>query len=218
MEFLVAETHGVNVPVIRELGVGRMWIARTCAISTYPGEVWGFDNGAYRDWVRGEPFNVREYEKTLAKALAKEEPPLLAVLPDIPAAGPRSADYSLEWLDQLGDILPWYLAVQDGMTDDHVLPFQGRIAGIFLGGTDRFKSTAGYWVQVAREFGFRFHYGRCGTDEKVAHALSVGAHSADSALPLFRPGRLEFIRRVIRNGGPPQHDLFRSFPHQQESP
>ena len=190
-------------------GFGRMWIARGRNIYTYDGEVWGFDNGAYRDWGSGEPFNESLYMSCLEKVLAHPHSPYLAVLPDVPGEGERSKDFSLEWLDRLGNLLPWYVAVQDGMTESDLDAFDG-ITGVFLGGTSQFKATARHWATAARRRGLRFHYGRCGTPAKLYHALSVGADSADSALVMWNKARWTQTLEIIRNG-PIQQELFKSW-------
>lgn len=200
----MGECHGIWIPRLRELEWGRMFVARTCAVSLYPGELWGFDNGAYRDWVRGEPFNEAAYLKSLKKA-ERAGVPELAVLPDIVAAGHRSLEFSYSWLDRLPRHFPWYLAVQDGVDPGDI--DCDPLAGIFLGGTNQFKATAGEWRRFAHRNGLKFHYGRCGTRNKLAHARHVGADSIDSALPLFCPRRFQQFKIEVQNG-PQQGDLF----------
>lgn len=86
-----------------------------------------------------------------------------------------------------------YLAVQDGMKREHV---EGIIragwAGIFLGGTDKFKrETAFQWCEMAHEFGLKFHYARAGTLRKLEHAKLIKADSLDSNFPLWTKARTE---------------------------
>lgn len=63
-------------------------------------------------------------------------------------------------------------------------------AGIFLGGTDRFKATAPFWAALAHRHGKKFHYGRAGTLRKMLHARQSGADSCDSAFPIWKAERL----------------------------
>lgn len=205
---LVGEFTGKNVPVIQALGWGRMWIARDRNIYTYPGEPWGFDNGAFRDWVAGEEFDADAYRACLAKALANPEPPVLAVIPDVPGDGPATLAMAERWWPELPKHFPWFLAVQDGMEPADLEPWAGRLAGVFLGGTNAYKARAGDWAAWCRTKGLRFHYGRAGTMEKVAHAMEVGANSLDSALPMWTAERWREFVGAITNG-PPQSDLFR---------
>lgn len=209
VKVLLGECTGRRVPIMKALGWGRMWIARGRNIYTYPGEPWGFDNGAFRDWsnrpapMLPEMFDAPAYWERLAAA--QDHPaPWLAVVPDLPGS-PHSLAYSLRWRDSLPS-WPWFLAVQDGTTPEHVLPYANGFAGIFLGGTDRYKATAGEWGAFARETGLRFHYGRAGTLSKVAHAIRAGAHSLDSAFPMWTESRWRVFTDAIRNG-PPQHEL-----------
>ena len=178
MIVMVGECTGKNVPLIQSLGWGRMWVARGRHIYTYEGEPWGFDNGAYRDYTAGRRFDEDAFERSLGRAVAAGTP-YLAVTPDIVRGGLSSRDFSYEWRERLPDHFPWYFAVQDGMTPADV--DLTRFAGVFLGGGDRYKATAGEWRDFAHGHGKRFHYGRCGTPGKLEHAFIVGADSVDSA-------------------------------------
>jgi hypothetical protein len=177
-----------------------MWIAIGRNIYIYPGEPWGFDNGAFRYWHRKpapmEPadFDGVGYRERLARALDVPGPPLLAVVPDLPGS-PDSLEFSLRWRDSL-PAWPWYLAVQDGTDPAHVHPYVSHFAGIFLGGTDRYKARAREWANFARDLGMPLHYGRAGTLAKLDHAEEVGADSLDSAFPLWTERRLrDFVLR-----------------------
>jgi hypothetical protein len=201
---MVGECTGRMVPELQRLGWGRMWMAIGRNIYTYPDEPWGFDNAAFRYYLRGVRFDDAAYEKRLGKAL-KVGVPYLAVVPDR-VAHPESLAFSVLWRRKLPDGWPWYLAVQDGMTRADVRPYLGMFAGLFLGGTDRFKATGKMWAEYAHDHGKRFHYGRAGTPAKVEHAFEVGADSLDSAFPMWTKARFRFFEQVITNGHP-QHRL-----------
>jgi hypothetical protein len=100
----------------------------------------------------------------------------------------------VNWLKRLPSSWPWYLAVQDGMTPDAVLEVVHLFAGIFLGGTDRFKLTAYRWSRLARFADKAFHYGRAGTLRKIRHAYAVEADSLDSNFPLWTVDRMRVFR------------------------
>ena len=204
MVVMVGECTGGFVPEIQELKWGRVWIARHRNIYIYPGEPWGLDNGAFRDWKDGVPFDGDQFRRVLDKAVAIDEPPYLAVLPDIPGGGVASLELSLSWLDEVPDF-PWYLAVQDGMTPDDIDPT--LFSGIFLGGTNAYKATGGEWCAWAHSYNKPFHYGRCGTQAKIAHAIEIGADSLDSAVAMWTKARWRLFRESLTNG-PPQHDMF----------
>ena len=204
MVIILGECTGTTARKMEALGWGRMWIARGRNIYTYPGEPWGFDNGAFRDWRAGIAFDETAYMKSLEKAEANAEPPYLAVLPDIPTQGLQSLDYSMGWLGRLPDF-NWYLAVQDGMSTTDVSA--DGLSGIFLGGTNSYKSTAAEWCKWAHAHGLKFHYGRAGTQSKVAQAQYIGADSLDSAFPMWTKQRFNDFTRWIMFGAD-QSDLF----------
>ena len=206
---MLGQFTGRNVPRIQRLGWGRMWIARRRNIYTYEGEPWGFDNGAYGDYLAGREFDERLFLKAFDRAVVVDSLPTVAVLPDKVGGGAQSLDMSLGWIEKLDVPVgwPWYLAVQDGMEPGSFVVPNG-VVGIFLGGTNEYKARAGEWCEWAHSQGLRFHYGRAGIAEKIAHALDVGADSLDSAFPMWTMTRWRFFEECITQG-PPQGDLFR---------
>lgn len=187
MLVLVGHTRSYkNIALIQRQGFGRMM----CQDKPQPfqGEQWGFDNGAYSAWINGEPFDERAYAIRLEAALGVGEP-YMAIVPDLVAQGMDSLDYSLGWLAGLPHRWPWYLALQDGMSESAVGEVIELFNGLFLGGTDKFKGSAQRWCDLAHSRGKRFHYGRAGTLVKLQHAYNVGADSCDSAFPLWTEER-----------------------------
>ena len=207
MKVLIGEGTGRLIKEARTMGWGRMWIARARNIYTYPGEPWGLDNGAFRDWKDGVPFCGDTYLRVVDKALAQDTPPYLVVLPDIPGGGLASLELSLSWIEKLPPEWPMYLATQDGMATEDVEPHMDVLSGLFLGGTNGWKATAETWAALAHQHGKRFHYGRAGTMEKVRHAVEVNADSLDSAFPMWTRERWRLFAAAIANG-PPQYHLF----------
>jgi len=127
--------------------------------------------------------------------------PALAALPDIVAGGLRSLEFSLAWLERLPD-WPWYLVVQDGMRLEEVEPELPSVAGLFLGGTTRFKQSALLWARLAHAHGKRFHFARAGTLARIELAQRVGADSLDSSFPLWTRERFDtFVSWILY--GPP---------------
>lgn len=184
-----------------------MWVTRRVHI--YPGEPWGFDNGAYGAWRRGEQFPDEGYRKRL-EAGVQIGIPQLAVVPDIVGEGERSLEFSLTWRRQLPDSWPWYLAVQDGMRPDWIRPHVQKLAGIFLGGTDRFKQQAAYWATLARqEWGIGFHYGRASSFERLEHALDIGATSADTTNFMWTTKKWRRLKDWWDDSRIHQHHIFR---------
>lgn len=192
---------------IEELGWGRIFVIERP--NTYEGEPWGFDNGAFMAWRRGERFDEDKYLWRLERNLRVcRAPPLLAVLPDIVAGGRESFEYSLTWVGRLPVEWPWYLALQDGMDFADVEREMWQFDGLFLGGTNEFKGrTAEKWIALARKHGKPFHFGRCGTLKKLDAAVRWGVDSLDSALPLWSMEKFDgFVERY--RFGNPQLSLF----------
>jgi len=188
---------------LRQYGIGRMFIKK--AIKPYPGENWGFDNGAFGDYLQGKTFDGDRYRRRLERALRLAEeyhPPYLAVLPDIVAGGMKSLEFSLEWLERELSHIPfnWYLAVQDGMPLEAVrgaLLKYPQIKGIFLGGSDQFKKTAPLWSSLAHSLGRKFHYARAGSVKKIREAVRSKADSLDSSLPLWNGQKLRRFLKAL---------------------
>lgn len=190
---LIAETSCFEyVRVIQEMGWGRMFCQRK--IHLFPGEGWGFDNGAFLDWHRGQEFDGDRFLRRLDSSMGLCAP-MIAVTPDI-VGKPESLEFSVSWLDRLPGSWPWYLAVQDGMKVHDVAQALPMFAGLFLGGTDRFKLTAHRWADLAKAQDKKFHYARAGTPTKLRHATRVGADSLDTAFPLWTRERFNLFVRL----------------------
>lgn len=147
------------------------------------GEPWALDNGAFPAWKSGKPWSAAAFLRSIEQS-TELPPPAMAVLPDRVAEGLDSLAWSLAWLAVL-PALPWYLAVQDGMTANDVEPLLPRLSGLFLGGSDDFKATAPVWCELAHRHGKRFHYARVSTQDRLQAAFDCGADSADSSQMLW---------------------------------
>lgn len=199
MQVFVGDTHSRElVARCQAFGWGRMFSERHTI--PYEGERWGFDNGAFGAWLNGRPFPAQQFQMRLDKA-ASLEAPHLAILPDIVAGGVESLEFSLGWLERVPSAWPWYLAVQDGMMPADLDGMLDTVAGIFLGGTTRFKSQAAIWSDLAHAAGKKFHYARAGTPTRVEHAYLVRADSLDSCLPLWDEGKWMQFQRAVHEPG-----------------
>jgi len=191
------------VEELRKHGIGRMFIEKP--IKPYPSEKWGFDNGAFGDYLQGKTFDSDRYKRSLERAVRIAEeyhPPYLAVLPDVVGGGRKSLELSIEWLErELRYInFEWYLAIQDGMIPEeigNVLRAYPEIKGLFLGGTDSFKRTAPLWSSLAHRHGRKFHYARAGSIRKIREAVKANADSLDSALPLWNRQKLNRFLKAL---------------------
>lgn len=186
------------------LGWGRMFAESRCTPTT--GEAWGFDNGAFAAWRSGGPWDAGRWYDRMEDAEERHLQPYLAVYPDVVGDWQATIRSAYRYLFRVPGEWPWYLALQDGARPEDIIPLLGHIAGLFLGGTDRFKLEAEFWCEWAHEHGLRFHYARAGTLNKVDHARRIGADSLDSAFPLWTTERFEsFVQHVV--DGRPQLQL-----------
>jgi hypothetical protein len=187
---MIAETTCRDyVERIQELGWGRMFCFRK--VAPYPGEDWGFDNGAFDAWQHATPFDGIGFQSRVRTVMDSGLIPRVAVVPDIVAAGCESLEFSVDWIERLPYDWPWYLAVQDGMSLADVAYVLHFFHGIFLGGTDKFKYSAHRWCDLAHKHGKKFHYARAGTLTKLRHAIRIGADSLDSSFPLWTKERFD---------------------------
>jgi hypothetical protein len=165
--------------MLTQYGFGEMTVREEVPPRRTP---WAFDNGAFKDWKAGKPFQHDKYVRALNKAPHTMD---FVAAPDIVEGGLHSLEFSLSWVDRLRG-LPLYLVVQDGMTWADVVPHLHHFKGLFVGGTLPWKlETASTWIQGAHSVGLLCHVGRVGTGQRVRLMRKLGADSIDSALPLF---------------------------------
>ena len=201
MRIFTGDSSGKKtLKVLKENDIGRFFIRGPRQL--YEGEQWGFDNGAFGWWKEGKPFDEKKFMERLEKCHSNlPYPPYLAVLPDIVAGGDESWMFSMEWLNsgKLPTEWPWYLAVQDGITEAWVIDVLDRpdVAGIFLGGSDDYKKTCMFWRKVSGQFQKPLHYGRAGTLNKIAHASMCAVDSLDSSFPLWTHQRLAAFVQML---------------------
>lgn len=171
---------------------------------------WAFDNGAYSQWKKGEPFDAEKYRAALDKAAAVPTRPDFVVVPDLVAAGLQSLSLSLEWVEECRRVGPPYLVVQNGMTEDDVSKVIDRFDGLFVGGDDDWKrATSAAWVVFAHAHGKPCHIGRTGTRRKAAWAKRIDVDSIDSCFPLWSTQNLEkFLCAVVEDHPGFQPELF----------
>jgi hypothetical protein len=174
---------------------------------------WAYDNGAYRDWKDGRPFDFNKYTRDLRVIRHGEcSLPDFVVLPDIPGDGLKSLEQSVSWMEWTRSTLmpkrvPLYLAVQDGMEDMTKEISVLDIDGLFVGGTLDWKLVWGAaWVAIAHRMEKKCHIGRVGTAKRVRWAQEIGADSIDSCQPLRNETEFERFCRAVKE--PTQETLF----------
>jgi len=200
--FVGATGKKTFVSTMKRLGIGRLFSKNV--LTTYENEIWGLDNDAYSAWKNNRVWDASLYMKNVEKCLKKMSSPYLSVIPDKPAQ-PDSLEFSLAWLDS-GD-LPgnwnWYLCLQDHMSYGDVecaLDDYPQIKGLFLGGTDGFKSVwAEDFCKLAHQEKRKFHYGRTSSITKIVHANNIGCDSCDSSFFLWTQARMDSLFSLIEN-------------------
>lgn len=182
------------VRLLQERGVGECTVRGE--LKSRKRSPWFYDNGAYRDWQGGKDFNAVQFTRDCRRMRMDIERgaarPDFVVMPDRVAAGPASLEFSSTFVLECAG-LPCYLALQDGMTEEHLVKALAWFAeggtdvrGLFVGGTTEWKiCTARSWVRFAHQRELALHIGRVGTPDRVAWAVSIGADSIDSCLPIM---------------------------------
>jgi hypothetical protein len=173
-------------------------------------EPWFLDNGAFRDWKAGRPFDGDAYRATFDR-LVGSSPPDFIVLPDIVAGGRASLEFSVSWyaetrelaLATWGLVPPLYVAVQDGFSREDVEEAIAFGDGVFVGGSVEWKLSAapgivarahagGAWYADGEDLApVPVHIGRVGSGKRLTWARLIGADSADSCLPLWSKAKRE---------------------------
>ena len=191
----------------REPGLSAELSAAGIGECTVRGEVrsrrrspWFYDNGAFRDWRAGVPFDAMTFCRDMRRiryTKGAAEHLTFVIVPDLVADGEASLATSKFWRHEVD--APAYLAVQDGMTEARVATFLDDAitdgepyAGLFVGGSLEWKlATSAGWVELAHGRGIACHVGRVGTPDRVRWAASIGADSIDSCLPLMHRHHLD---------------------------
>lgn len=189
------------IRTLESYGFGEMCVREEVPPRRTP---WVFDNGAFKDWAAGKPFNAAKYDKALDYVwLNCKSNPEFLVVPDIVAGGVESLRFSDSYVKKLSALdCPLALVVQDGMTQDDVTAALGPYSVIFVGGTLSWKlKTFKAWTLFAHERGLKCHVGRFGTEARVRAALRHGVDSVDSCLPLWSKENLaRFLRGFSKSG------------------
>lgn len=137
------------------------------------------DNGAWGCFQKGIEFQPDRFERLVRDHGSTSE---FTVIPDIVAAGERSLQFSLAWIERLKHLKNPLLAVQDGMTVSQIrLTLREHpTIGIFLGGSTDWKlQTIREWGELANECSRYYHVGRVNTARRIRLCEEAGAHSFD---------------------------------------
>lgn len=184
--------------LLEQAGVREMVVRGELPNRRHP---WAFDNGAYRDWKAGRPFDFDRFAQDLdwIQLHARTRPDFI-VAPDIVAGGLESLRVSTAWLPKIAGrrIGPVYLAVQDGMGETDVATAIAGFGGVFVGGSTEWKLNTGHrWASFAHERGIACHIARVSSMKRIRWAFAARADSIDSCQPLrSRPQLLRFLRAL----------------------
>lgn len=177
------------ISTLSSLGVGEMTNRGETPPRRFP---FALDNGAYTDYQHQRPFDAVAFLRDVEKASPLR--PDFIVLPDLVAKGKDSLSFSLSFREQLQGAAPLYLALQDGMSEEDILPVLSLVQGLFLGGSLPWKlSTGRAWGAFAKAHNIPFHIGRVGSMKRVRWARECGATTIDSCLPLWSQRKLNLF-------------------------
>lgn len=162
---------------------------------------YALDNGAWWAHQNGQPFDAAAFEFAVERFGPSAD---FIVVPDIVAAGRRSLEFSLGWLERLRGVAPLLLAVQDGMETPDVAGLIGPDLGIFVGGTTGWKeATMAEWCGLATSRGAHSHVGRVNTTRRIALCAAAGAKSFDGTSATM------YVRNLAKlDGARRQPDMF----------
>lgn len=164
---------------------------------------WGFDNGQFRKFQDGQPFDEAEWLDT-CDLVATKPAPDFGLVPDL-VGDPRSLAFSAKWIGPSAAKVKtdWYLAVQEGMAVEDVdaaIRSDG-FRGVFVGGASllwKYQTTP-TWLELARSHGVPCHVGRIGIPKRIRWARRVGVDSIDSSQGLWTYPRVQQLIAAWRD-------------------
>lgn len=167
--------------ICRREGIGNCLLANHWQ---YPKEGirWFLDNGAFHSWKNGKSFDGDAFRTILWKIEKCISRPDFIVCPDIVQGGLNSLNFSVQWLHEIPEGNPVYLAVQDGMIPGAVDKYISLFDGVFVGGSPDWKwKNLDMWVEFAHDRKLPAHVGRAGKFKDILMAKHAGADSIDSS-------------------------------------
>ena len=156
---------------------------------------YAIDNGAYTCFNQKKPFDSKIYLRYLD--LWGSEC-LWTVIPDKVGNREETLIQADLWIPRIeGHNL--LICLQDGMIYDDIIPFLGRIYGVFLGGSTEYKlSKACYWGHFAQKHDLYYHIGRVNTVKRIRLCIQSGADSFDGTGMIRFPTEGERISRWMK--------------------
>ena len=141
---------------------------------------YALDNGAWSAFSQKSPWDEGAFTDALDRFGSAAD---FVVAPDVVCGGVGSLDLSLTWLDRvLARTQVAMIAVQNGMTPNHLSGMLGPRVGVFVGGDDEWKeATCGMWATTAHAAGAVCHVGRVNTRRRLRIISMGGADSFDGS-------------------------------------
>lgn len=136
------------------------------------------DNGAYRCFIRNEPWDADAFVGRLTQLASMPRDPDFVILPDVVTNPSKTRERAIKWAGVI-DYTTAYPA-QDGVEPEEAVELADRTDSetIFVGGTVEWKRRIGEdMVETAHDHGLRCHIGRPGD---LTWAYSIGADSVDT--------------------------------------
>lgn len=152
------------------------------------------DNGAFRCWKMGKPFDEKAFFSLIELSLKAEKQADFLVLPDKVGKGRESLEFSSHYAERLkGTGIPFALALQDGMEEKEVAEFVKTygVKVLFIGGTTEWKwRTAPEWKRLADRLGVKCHLARVPSARRVIQARKIGVDSVDTTAVLWEERKM----------------------------
>ena len=159
------------------------------------------DNGAFRCWKKGVPFDEKVFFDLIDLSLKAKKQADFLVLPDKVGEGRKSLEFSSYYAEKLKGIsVPFALALQDGMEEKEVADFV-RTYGVkvlFIGGTTEWKwRTAPAWKELSERLGVKVHLARVPSAKRVIQARKIGVHSIDTTAVLWEERKVRTYLKAL---------------------
>lgn len=189
-----------NLAALREAG-WRLLISRTGVWRT-EGFAYCLDNGRWTDSqeIPPRPFDDAATSDFLVLVDRFGADADFIVIPDTVGSREETLRLLRIWLPRLkGRCRLLLIAVQDGMTEEDVLPYVGHGVGIFLGGSTEWKlATMPAWGRFCAKLGVYFHVARVNTARRFRMAHAAGADSVDGSSASRFAETLPLLDRAAR--------------------
>lgn len=182
-----------NLAALREAD-WRLMISPAGVLRT-EGFRYALDNGAWSAFAQKTEWSEDKFCDALDRFGGGAD---FVVVPDIVCGGLDSLALSRTWIRAVTDSAPLALiAVQNGMTADHIAGLLRPNVGIFVGGDDKWKEqTMAAWADLARAHRTHCHVGRVNSQRRLKLVQMAGADSFDGS----GPSRFEKCLRVMERG------------------